>query len=147
MQASEKIVQLLKTKIGTELTDSPSAVAVWLRGILRDVEAGKVEIEYTIREDMTNPAKTLHGGMASAFIDDAIGLAVHTMGNQFYFTTVNLYVDFLSVSIVGEKVIAKASVLRQGSRLINATCILYGTDGRMIARGTSNLIVTSYSVG
>jgi acyl-coenzyme A thioesterase 13 len=143
MDSKNRIVQYLHAKVGEELKESPSAVSQGLKGILKDIETGKASMEYTVRPDMTNLAKTLHGGMASTIIDDVIGIAVFALDNEYFFTSVNLTVDFLSAAPIGEKITCTATVVRKGSRLINAEATIFGSDNRIIAKGTSNLIVTT----
>ncbi len=143
MENENRIVKYLRNKIGEELKDSPSAVSQGLKGVLQSIDPGEVVMEYTVRPDMTNLAKTLHGGMASTIIDDAIGIAVFALDNEYFFTSINLTVDFLSAAPIGEKIRCRAQVVRKGSRLINAEATILGEDERIIAKGTSNLIVTT----
>jgi acyl-coenzyme A thioesterase 13 len=143
MNKENKVVAYLKSNLNKPMNESPSAVGVWLQGVLKEVEEGQATIEYTIRRDMTNPAQTLHGGMASTIIDDAIGVAIYSLDLEVFYTSINLTVDFLSSAAIGEIVTVKASIVRKGSRVINAECSIRGAAGNLIARGTSNLISTN----
>jgi acyl-coenzyme A thioesterase 13 len=143
MNNENKVVAYLKSYLNKPMLESPSAVGAWLQGVLKEVEEGQVTIEYTIRRDMTNSANTLHGGMASAIIDDAIGVAVFSLGLGVFYTSINLAVDFLSSADTGEVITVKAAIVRKGSRVINAECSIRGAVGNLVARATSNLISTN----
>jgi acyl-coenzyme A thioesterase 13 len=112
----------------------------WLGGVLRAVEVGAIAMEFTVREEMTNPVGFLHGGVQCAIMDDAIGLAGATLGDEKFLLSVNLTVDYLSKAKVGERVIADARIVREGRKVVNAECRLTSSDGRLISRGTSNLL-------
>jgi uncharacterized protein (TIGR00369 family) len=111
----------------------------WLGGVLRTVEAGSIAMEFTVREEMANPVGFLHGGVQCAIMDDVIGLAGASLGDEKFLLSVNLTVDYLSKAKVGERVIAHARIVREGRNVVNAECLLTGSDGRLISRGNSNL--------
>jgi len=135
-----EIVEYLKTKIGTVVTDSPSAAGRWLAGKLLEVEAGKLKVEYTVRPEMTNPIMLLHGGMTALMIDDIIGATVFTLNSNIMYITVNLNIDYLSSAKEGDKVIAESGIVRKGRSVINAEAVLKSENGTIIARATSNLV-------
>ena len=137
-----QIVAYMRTLIGKEIEESPSAFSVWLKGKLRDVGEGMVEVEYVIREEMTNPVKGLHGGVAAGILDDILGAAVFTLNLENYFTSVNLNVDFLSSAKIGDTVIAHARVTRKGRNIIHVEGTIKQLDGKLVAKAASNLVVT-----
>ena len=113
----------------------------WLNPTLKSAAEGELEFSYVIREDMTNPIGILHGGTTAAIIDDAIGAAVFSLGKPNRYTTVNLAVDYLGSGKVGETIIAKTSIVKNGDRIITMSCEIWKADkSRMLAKGHSNLI-------
>ncbi len=134
------VVRFLKPYIGRRDRPYDPPFTRWLDGVLTEVEEGEVTMEFMVREEMANPVGLLHGGVENAIIDDAIGIAVLTLGQRTFFMSVNLAVDYLGRAEVGETVIARARVLRRGRRVLNAQCELVNGDGAVIARGTSNLV-------
>lgn len=64
-------------------------------------------IDYLIREEMTNPAGRLHGGIQCAMLDDVIGLAAYTLGRDGFHLSVNLATDYLGRADAGEVVRAE----------------------------------------
>jgi uncharacterized protein (TIGR00369 family) len=134
------VVQYFKTRIGKEVISESPSFTEWLRGVPQDVEEGEVTIEFSVRPEMANPVGFLHGGVQNAIIDDVIGMAVATLGHETFFVSLNLYVDYLGKAKVGDSIIAKATITRKGSQIINAQCELFDIKGVIISRGTSNLL-------
>ena len=139
---SNPIVQFLKQQIGQFASNSPSGVSKWLNGTLLDVEEGKIKVELVVREDMLNPAGTLHGGMAALIMDEVIGMTVFSLHNENFYTSINLAVDFLKTAKIGEVIIAQTQVVRHGRNIVNVKCEITNSEGRIISNGLSNLIRT-----
>lgn len=135
-------IDFLRGLIGTSMSKSPSPVARWLNGNLREVEHGKLVVDYVVREDMTNPMGTLHGGTASMIMDDIVGTLVYSLGREYGFTSVNLNCDFLNPARVGEKIIATAHVIRAGKNIVHCECSIVNAEGIIVAKSTTNLIQT-----
>jgi acyl-coenzyme A thioesterase 13 len=137
------VIEKLKKQIGQEIADSPSPMAIWLRGTLRKVEEGEIEADFTVRREMTNPYGTIHGGAIALIMDEIIGATVFTLNTKNAYVSVNLNVDFIKSAKKDEIITAKAKVIRKGSTIVNAECFLYNNKGRILARGTSNLVSTN----
>lgn len=136
-------LQFLKEQIGKEVSISPSPVMRWLKPQILEVAEGNIRMKYKVREEMCNPIGNLHGGMSSAIIDDAIGVALFSYGETHFHASVNLSIDFFSAVRGGEEVIAKAFIIKKGKQLVNARCEIWTADeSRLVAQGTSNLIKT-----
>ena len=136
---NEKLA-LLRDSIGKEFNNSPSPLGRWLKGVLKEADEGSITMEFTIRDEMTNPVGILHGGIAAAIIDDMIGATIFSLGRTSFYTSINLVVDYLSSVKSGAIVTAKTKIIRPGRNVINAECILQRSNERLIARGVSNLL-------
>jgi len=131
----------LQSFVGQEMSEGPSPVGRWLRGILRSIEPGTVTADFTVRPEMTNPVGILHGGMIAAIMDDLIGMTIHVMnGMESFFTSINLSVDYLASAKTGETVTATTKIVRQGASITHAECHLYNAKGKLLAKGTTNLL-------
>ncbi len=122
----------------------PSGATRWLGGTLKEVGRGRLVAEFVVREDMTNPMKTLHGGAAAMIMDDMIGIMVYLLGNQYAHTSVNLNCDFLSPARIGTKLIATAQVVREGRNIVHCECEIRDSEEKLIAKSASNLILTAF---
>jgi len=100
-------------------------------------------LKYVVRDEMTNAMGNLHGGVTSGIIDDILGATVFTLGEQQFFATINLSIDYLSAVKNGDTVVAHSKIIKHGKQLIHAECEIWNADEtRLVARGQSNLIRT-----
>lgn len=137
---ANEVLAFFKTQIGKDDMQSPSPVGNWLKGKLVAVEEGSLKVVYTVRPEMTNPAGTLHGGIVSAMMDDVMGATVFATSGGSFYNTINLVVDFFAHSKPGEEVTLTTQVTRLGRRMTHISADLHNAEGRLLARGTSNLI-------
>ena len=139
-----KALEFLKLQIGKEAIHSPSPLMRWMNPIILSVEEGKLSFQYTIRKEMTNPLGAIHGGISAAIIDDMIGAALYSFGEEHYYSTINNSIDYFSPALENEIIIADSMILKKGRQLVNAQCEIWNSDrSRMLAKGCSNLIKTS----
>lgn len=125
------------------MSGSISPLGRWLNGIIRAADPGRLVAEYVVRDELTNPAGVLHGGAASAILDDLIGAMVFTLGREYAFTSVNLTVDFLHAARAGDIITATAEVIRSGRNIIHCEGRIVAVDGKIVAKCATNLIQTS----
>ncbi len=144
---SNRILPYFQSQIGKSIEQSPSPLGNWLNGTFEEVAEGAMTISFRVRKEMTNPVGILHGGAASAIIDDVMGMTVYALGKEFVYVTVSLTVDFLDNAKEGETIYAKTKVIRNGRTLVNVECQLVNESGKILAKGTSNLVVTSLQSG
>ncbi len=135
-------LDFFRSQIGNTITQSPSPLGQWLNGKLLEVQHGSMTVEITIRKDMTNPLGTLHGGAAAAIMDDLVGMMVFGLGREYAYTTVNLNCDFLNAARLGEVLIAHAYVIRAGKNVIHCEARITNTEGKIIAKCSTNMIQT-----
>ena len=139
---SNPTIQRMQARVGQEITESPSPLSKWLRGTLLKAEPGELTLQFTVREEMTNPMGIIHGGMVAAIIDDVIGMTVFSLHHEFFYTSVNLNIDFLASAKLGTTITAHSGIVRQGRNIIHAECCVLDTEGKLLAKGSSNLLVT-----
>ena len=133
---------LKDTYEGKEVLDSRSPAGNWLGITLDHIDKGEAVLNIMVRHEMTNPYGNIHGGMMSLVIDEAIGWAIVSLDTEHHYTSLTLNVDFLYAIKEGERLLAKSKVMRVGKKIINVECHVYDLDGKILARGNSNLIVT-----
>lgn len=138
---SEQRMNFFKAQIGKDVIESPSGFMNWLAPVIISVDSGVLVCKYTIRKEMTNPYKMLHGGVTAGIIDDLIGATVYLMGLNNQFTTVNNYIDYFAPAAEGDEIIAETSIIKRGRTILNLQCeITLPAKGRLIARGYSNML-------
>lgn len=137
-------LQVLQDHINREFTASPSPFMLWMRPVVLAAEEGTVTFKYVIREEMSNPIKSLHGGVTAAIADDCIGATMFSFNEESFYTTINLVVDYFAPAHVGDTILAKTLIIKKGRQMVNAQCEIWNADkSRLIARATSNLFKTN----
>ena len=107
------------------------------------VEEGKLVFQYTVRNEMTNPFKTLHGGITAAMIDDAIGATLISLGESNFYVTINLAIDYFAAAKENDVILAETSIIKKGKTIVNAQCEIWNEDrSKLLAKGYTNLIKT-----
>ncbi len=131
-----------RSLIGQNFKDkSRSPFGRWLAGTLLAAELGRLVIEFEVRPEMLNPAGTFHGGVIAGIMDDAIGATIFALGKKNFFTSVNLVVDYFAPAKLGDRVIAKTAIIKEGAKVINAQCEIWHSEkNRLLSRGTTNLM-------
>ena len=135
-----------QARIGEDMSTSLSPFGRWLNGTIRAVEYGSMVAEFVVREEMTNPARVLHGGASAAILDELIGAMVICLGREYAYTSVNLTVDYLHAARLGDRVTATAKLIRAGKNIIHCEGYIAATDGKIVAKCTTNLIQTTLRV-
>lgn len=136
----------LKKLVGTVVTNSPSAAGNWLLPRIIFIEKGLATMEVVIRPEMCNPYHNIHGGMMSLVIDEAIGWAIVSAQLDIQYTSVSLNIDFLYAASVGETIAATARIIRAGKKIVNVVVDVHNSEGKLLAKGNSNLVSTSMQI-
>jgi len=144
MKPNEKILSYLNQNLNKKIADgNPNAVSKWLDGTLISASAGSITVEFEVREDQCNHAGILHGGIITTMLDEIMGMTLITVEIQHLYVTINLSVDFLFGAKPGEKVKVISEVFRVGKKIANVDAKMYNAEGKILAKGTSNLAATS----
>lgn len=142
---SNTSLSALQSSSGKEFTASPSPFMHWLKPIVLAAEEGKLTFQYSVHREMTNPAKILHGGVTAAIIDDVIGATMFSFGDPYFYTSINLNVDFLAPAFERDITIAQTSITKKGKQIVNAQCEVWNHDHtKLIAKGYTNLFKTDF---
>lgn len=142
MENQNLMLEHFQKLIGQKLDKMPSMAGNWLGGTLLEIEKGFIKVSYTVTPAMCNPAKILHGGVASLMMDDVIGIANFATGSEFLMTSINLNVDFLSSAQIGEKLEVSAKLVRSGANLNHWDAVITKESGKLVAKASSNMIKT-----
>jgi acyl-coenzyme A thioesterase 13 len=136
-----KILPILKAYIDKEFENNPSRYGAWLKGILKEAEEGKLTAEFRVRKEMTNGIGTLHGGVIAGILDDMMGATVVSLGAKYFYTTVNLNVDYFYPAKEGDLITAKSFMVKKGTMIHHVQCELWNlATNKLLAKGTSNLL-------
>ncbi len=118
-------------------------VTRWMHFSLESVERGHVVFAMTPHEDLYNLIGSVHGGIITTLMDNALGCAVQSLlpAGQVA-TTMDLHTRFhRPVTAAVGKVFADARVVHAGRRTATSEAHLVDAHGRVYATGTSTLMI------
>jgi uncharacterized protein (TIGR00369 family) len=134
-------LDMLRAMIAGNLPAAPIAEALGFR--LAEVEKGRALFEGVPGPHLLNPLGAVHGGYALTLIDSACGCAVHTeLDAGIGYTTVETKVNFTrAIDPAGGPVACEGRVVSRGRQIATAEAYLRSAEGRLLAHGTSTLII------
>jgi len=121
----------------------PASISQTLHFDLVEVSEGRVVFEGRTAADILNPQGTVHGGWALTLIDSATGCAAHTtLPAGVGYTTVSTQANFnRPIRPDTGLVHCEGRVINAGRQIITAESTVTDRDGRLLAHGTSTLMV------
>ncbi len=146
MNRSKKMIDGFNAIIGLNMSDfsiSPPFTK-WLNGKMVSAAYKMVEVEFEVRAEMANPTGLLHGGVQSAMLDDVIGMCTATLGLKGFLISIDFSIDFLGKARVGDLIIAKAEITREGKNIVHADASIRTIEGKILALARANLLKTQY---
>lgn len=110
---------------------------------LVEVAEGHAVFEGEPFDGLRNPYGMVHGGWALTLIDSACGCAGHTtLGPGYAYTSVETKANFVRPIYPDTgKVRAIGRVLQPGRTIITADATIVDSNGKLLAHGTSTLLV------
>lgn len=121
----------------------PPSIATTLGFTLAEVDDGRALFVGEPSDQVLNPLGIVHGGWALTLIDSCTGCAAHTtLPAGVGYTTVETKVNFVrAITPASGQVRAEGVVVARGRTIITAEGKLTDSRGRLLAHGTSTLIV------
>jgi uncharacterized protein (TIGR00369 family) len=134
-------LEMLRAMIAGDLPAAPIAEPLNFR--LVEVEKGRAVFEGAPAPSLLNPLGAVHGGWALTLIDSACGCAVHTeLDAGMGYTTIETKVNFTRpIAPDGGPVRCEGRVLSRGRQIATAEASLRSAEGKLLAHGTSTLII------
>lgn len=134
-------LEMLQAIIGGALPAPPIGATMGFR--LVEVALGRAVFEGAAGPHLLNPLGGVHGGVALTLIDSAAGCAVHSeLPAGVGYTTVETKVNFTRpIPPDGTPVRCEGRVVTRGRQIATAEARLLSPDGKVLAHGTSTLII------
>jgi uncharacterized protein (TIGR00369 family) len=139
-------IDLLRAMLAGELPAPPISQAMGI--LLVEVEPGRAVFEGRPGPHLFNPLGGIHGGFALTMIDSAAGCAVHTkLHAGTGYTTVETKANFVRPVPAEGVVRCEGRVLSHGRQIATAEAFLRTAEGKLLAHGTSTLIILGKGAG
>jgi uncharacterized protein (TIGR00369 family) len=120
---------------------APCAELLGRRLLGHDEDRGWIKFGFDAKTDFTNPAGRVQGGFLAAMLDDTMGpVVLLKSGGALYPSSIDMNVSFLSAAKPGP-LVCESEVLRLGKTVGFVEGRLMDSDGRLIARATSSVIL------
>lgn len=121
----------------------PPSISTTLGFYLAEVDDGRALFIGEPSDRILNPLGIVHGGYALTLIDSCTGCAAHTtLPAGVSYTTVETKVNFVrAMTPATGQVRAEGVVVARGRTIITAEGKITDSRGRLLAHGTSTLIV------
>ncbi len=139
--ASKSGIELLRAMIAGDIPAPTISRALNFR--LVEIEPGRAVFECAIDANVLNPLGSVHGGIALTLIDSAAGCALHSeLGPGVGYSSIETKVNFTRPIGAGAGTIrAEGTVLSRGRQIATAEARLVSADGKLLAHGTSTLMI------
>jgi uncharacterized protein (TIGR00369 family) len=110
---------------------------------LTEVSRGAALFEAEPGPHLLNPLGTVHGGFALTLIDSAAGCALHTLlGAGIGYATLETKANFTSAIREDSGIVrAEGRVVTQGRQIATAEASILSNRGKVLAHGTSTLMI------
>jgi uncharacterized protein (TIGR00369 family) len=134
-------LDFLRAMISGRLPAPPIARALGF--LLVEAEPGRAVFEGRPAPSLLNPLGSVHGGWALTLIDSATGCALHTeLPPGFGYATVETKANFTrAIAPDGGAVRCEGRLVTKGRQIATAEARLLDSGGKILAHGTSTLIV------
>ncbi len=134
-------LQLLQAMMAGRLPAATIGATMGFR--LIEIEPGRAVFEGVPGPQLLNPLGAVHGGWALTLIDSACGCALHAaLDAGVGYSTVETKVNFIRpIAPASGSVHCEGKLLSQGRQIATAEAQLRSADGKLLAHGTSTLII------
>ncbi|QAY75769.1 PaaI family thioesterase [Sphingosinicella sp. BN140058] len=134
-------LELLRRMINGSIPGPTIARTLGFR--LAEVDDGLAVFEMEVGPHLLNPLGSVHGGVALTLIDSAAGCALHTrLPAGVGYTSVETKVNFTRAIRPDTGVLrAEGRVVTQGRQIATAEARVLSADGKIVAHGTSTLMI------
>lgn len=98
-------------------------------------------VEFTVREDQTNPLGSLQGGILASFFDDTFGpLAFRTTGKPCI--SIDMTVNFVRQVRPGEAIVVRAEFKSKSRTLLQLYGEAHTSRNKLVATASSNMMIS-----
>ena len=108
---------------------------------LKKIDDANYEFKVEVKEIHLNTGKIAHGGFISTIADTGMGNAAHKIAGDKRCVTINLDMKFISVGMLGDKLVGKVKILKKTKTLVFISCeISNSSDIVASANGTWKIL-------
>lgn len=108
---------------------------------LRVIQPGEIQYEMKVLPKHLATPTTAHGGVVSALMDSAIGVAALSAvaAENKVVSTIEFKINYFKPALLGDALTGKGKVEHRGKRIIHASGEIYNQKGELIAKALGTL--------
>jgi acyl-CoA thioesterase len=110
---------------------------------LREIGATHAVMDVTVSEMHGNYFGGAHGGLLAALMDTASFFPRPLLPSGKSCTTTNLNITYVRPAAMGDLLVARAELLHMGRRLASLAVTVKNQEDKLVAHGTTTLMVSS----
>lgn len=115
---------------------------ILLNMVVKDLGVGYCLMECDLEKKHWNPFGTVHGGVYTSLIDTAAYWATYCeVPEDAGYTSLDVLVDMLGASQNG-RLVVEGKRIKVGRSVCKSEAVIKDIDGRILAHGTSKMLVT-----
>ena len=103
-----------------------------------DIEEGKANYKYTVKDMQTNFYGFAHGGVLASICDIVMGVSCITLDKQV--VTIDMNISYIKNVPVENTLIAKGEVISAGKKIIRATGEIYHNEQLLVKAQASYFV-------
>ena len=108
---------------------------------LKKIDEANYEFTVKVQSMHLNTGNIAHGGFLSTIADTGMGTAAHRIAGDKRCVTINLDMKFISVGMLGDKLVGKVKILKKTKTLVFISCeISNSSDIVASANGTWKIL-------
>lgn len=132
-------------KIEPATLESGSAISMLktLNVRLKEIGAEYAVMEVTVSDLHRNYFGGAHGGLIATLIDTVSFFPQPLLPSGTACTTTNLSVTYVRPAVVGDVLTARSELVHMGKRMASLTVTVHNQEGKLVAHGTTTLMLTS----
>ena len=124
--------------------DAPNVPFLKTLGVsIREIGSDYAEMCVSIDERHLNYMGGAHGGLISALVDTVSFFPQPLIPSGLKLTTVSLNINYVSAAMQGDTLTARSQLLHLGRSTASLSVRVINQDNKLIAHGTSTLMVLS----
>ena len=136
-----EVIDVTDEEVDALVRIPPSAILLGRRLLEHDEARGWIKFGFEGKPEFLNPAGRVQGGILTAMLDDTMGPAVLLKsGGALYPSSIDMNVSFLAAAKAGP-LVCEGEVVRLGKTVGFVEGRLMDSDGRLIARATSSVML------
>ena len=105
----------------------------FMNATVLDTDRGYAKVTLPVKPEYSNTYGISHGGIVTALVDMASGVALRTL--KLRIVTIEVTTDYFKTVALADQLTAEAKLIHEGNKILHADIDVCNQDGVRVARG------------